>query len=132
MNNLNKKVIILVIEDEKSLADNLQERMKNVGFETISASDGSDGLKIALNRHPDLILLDLLMPNVDGMSMLKDLRKDYWGKNVPVIILTNLSSSDEKINKDLTNLEPTYYFMKTEIGVDGIIEKIKERLGIIN
>ncbi len=132
MNNLNKKVIILVIEDEKSLADNLQERMKNVGFETISASDGSEGLKIALNRHPDLILLDLLMPNVDGMSMLKEMRKDYWGKNVPVIILTNLSSSDEKINKDLTNLEPTYYFMKTEIGVDGIIEKIKERLGIIN
>ena len=62
--------------------------------------------------------------------MLRKLRADEWGKTVPVIILTNLSSADEQINKNITELEPTYYFMKTDKHIEEIIEKIKERLEI--
>lgn len=131
MEKLKTKNLILVIEDEKILVKTIQERLIAEGFEVEIASDGLEGFSLAIEKHPDLILLDLLMPKMDGMSMLRRLRSDEWGKNVPVIILTNLSSADEKINREITELEPSYFFVKTEKDLGEIIEKIKERLGII-
>ena len=130
MNKINKKVLILVVEDEKILVNTLEEKLLAEGFDVIKAYNGIDGFALALNEHPNLILLDLLMPKMDGMSMLKELRKDEWGKNVPVIILTNLSASDEERNRDITKFEPSYYFMKTDKSLDEIIEKVKEILNI--
>lgn len=130
-NIMENKKIVLVTEDEKSLRSALHSKLAGSGFEVLEANDGVVGLEIALKEHPDLILLDLVMPKMDGMSMLSKLREDKWGKTVPVIILTNLSSADEKINKDITNLEPTYYFMKSEKPISEIIEKIKEKLGLL-
>jgi DNA-binding response OmpR family regulator len=127
---MENKKIILVTEDEKSIRSALNIKLINEGFEVLEAKNGEEGLEIALSEHPDLILLDLLMPQIDGMTMLKELRKDSWGKTVPVIILTNLSSADEEINRNITELEPTYYFVKTEKKLEEIIEKIKERLGL--
>jgi DNA-binding response OmpR family regulator len=132
MNKINKKVLILVVEDEKILVNTLEEKLLAEGFDVIKAYNGIDGFALALNEHPNLILLDLLMPKMDGMSMLKELRKDEWGKNVPVIILTNLSASDEERNRDITKFEPSYYFMKTDKSLDEIIEKVKEILNIIS
>ncbi|MFZ3011907.1 MAG: response regulator [Minisyncoccia bacterium] len=132
MNKLDKKILILVVEDEKILIDTLGEKLASEGFGVLKAHDGLEGLRLALAEHPDLILLDLLMPKMDGMSLLKELRaKNDWGKSVPVIILTNLSASDEQRNRDITNLEPTYYFMKADKSIEEIIEKIKERLGLV-
>jgi DNA-binding response OmpR family regulator len=128
----NKKILILVVEDEKILSKSIEEKLLDDGFEVIKGYDGIEGLELAKIHHPDLILLDLLMPRMDGMSMLKKLREDTWGKTVPVIILTNLSSEDEERNKDITNLEPSYYFQKTDKSMEEIMEKIKERLDIIN
>ncbi len=128
---MNNKKIVLITEDEKSLREALHDKLINSGLKVIEAKDGEEGLGISLKEHPDLILLDLLMPKMDGMSMLKKLRSDEWGKTVPVIILTNLSSADEGRNKDITNLEPTYYFVKTEKSMEEIVEKIKDRLGIV-
>ncbi|MFA5932250.1 MAG: response regulator [Candidatus Paceibacterota bacterium] len=127
-----KKVLILVVEDEKILVNTLEEKLLAEGFEVLKAYNGIDGFTLALSEHPNLILLDLLMPKMDGMSMLKELRKDDWGKNVPVIILTNLTAGDEERNRDITKLEPSYYFMKTEKSLEEIIEKIKEILNIKN
>lgn len=132
MTKENLNILILVVEDEKILADTLEEKLVSEGFNVTKAFDGEEGLKLAMSKHPNLILLDLLMPKMDGMAFLKELRKDVsWGKNVPVIILTNLSSHDEQRNKDIVELEPSYYFMKTDKSVEEITEKIKERLGII-
>lgn len=126
-------VLILVVEDEKILANILEEKLISEGFGVSKAYDGEEGLKLALLNHPNLILLDLLMPKVDGMTLLRELRKDVsWGKHVPVIILTNLSSHDEQRNRDIVDLEPSYYFMKTDKSVEEIVEKIKERLEIKN
>jgi DNA-binding response OmpR family regulator len=124
----NKKVI-LITEDEKSLQGALNDKLVNEGFTVLVAKNGVEGLEISLNKHPDLILLDLDMPKLNGMEMLRELRKDDWGKSVPVIILTNLPSSDENIHKDITELEPTYYLTKIENGLEKISDKIKERLG---
>jgi DNA-binding response OmpR family regulator len=126
-------ILILVVEDEKILSQTLEEKLTFEGFDVNKAYDGEEGLRLAMEKHPNLILLDLLMPKMDGMTFLKELRKSGdWGKNVPVIILTNLSSHDEQRNKDIVDLEPSYYFMKTEKSIEEIVEKIKERLNVTN
>lgn len=122
---------ILVLEDEKNLREIQVQKLLLSRFNVIEADNGEDGLKTALEKHPDLILLDLAMPVMDGMSMLRKLRLDEWGKTVPVIILTNLTSADEQRNKDITELEPTYYLTKSDHSLEEIVDKIKERLGLV-
>lgn len=122
------KKIILIIEDEKILRETIHVGLESDKFKIIEARDGDEGLIVALREHPNLILLDIIMPKMDGMAMLKKLRSDEWGKNVPVIILTNLTSSDEQRNKDIVELTPVYYFEKTQMSLDQIIEKINEVL----
>lgn len=128
---MENKKIILITEDEKSLRGALHAKLINSGFNVIEAKDGEEGLKLSLDQHPDLILLDIAMPVMDGISMLEKLREDVWGKNVPVVLLSNLPSADEEINKAITELEPTYYFVKAEKSIEEITEKIKERLGVV-
>lgn len=128
---MENKKIILITEDDKSLRGAMANKLINDGFTILEAKDGEEGLLISLKEHPDLILLDIAMPKMDGMTMLRNLREDKWGKTVPVIILTNLSSANEERNKDITELEPTYYFVKTDKHIEEIVEKIKEKLGII-
>jgi DNA-binding response OmpR family regulator len=129
MNKLDKKIVLLIVEDEKTLADTLEERLVSEGFEVIKAIDGGEGLKLALDKHPNLILLDLLMPKVDGLTMLKDLRKDNWGKNASVIILTNVESSDKVADTIGLGFGNVFeYMLKTNWSLDDMVARIKDRL----
>lgn len=120
---------ILIIEDEASYRKILDERLSKEDFKVISAKNGDEGLISALRDKPDLILLDLIMPKITGIELLRELRRyDDWGKTVPVFIISVLSSSNEQINKYIIELEPTYYFEKTTIKIEDLIEKIKEKL----
>ena len=87
---------ILIIEDEKSLRNAVVDLLHAKSFLVIEAKNGREGMELALSKHPDLILLDLIMPEMDGMSVLKKIREDKWGVTVPVIILTNLSATIEQ------------------------------------
>ncbi len=119
---------ILIVEDEKLLTDVLVEEIKGAGFDTSIAYDGKVGLEKALAEHPDLILLDIVMPVMDGMTMLNELRKDKWGADVPVVMLTNLSDSS-KVAEAAKN--KTYdYLVKADWPLEEVIKKINERLGI--
>lgn len=91
---------ILVVEDEEAISDVLSERLKNEGFAVVVASDGEQGLAMAESEKPDLILLDILMPKKGGLSMLQELRASEYGKNIPVMMLTNLSDTED-VNKAL-------------------------------
>ena len=123
----NKK--ILIVEDERSLSQALVNKLTLEGFATLTAKNGEEGLKIALREHPDLILLDIVMPRMDGITMMKKLRQtDEWGKNVPVILLTNLSADDEKIMRAVTENEPAYYLVKSDYTISDVVEKVRERL----
>jgi DNA-binding response OmpR family regulator len=84
---------ILVVEDEEVLLGILKDRLKNEGFKVLIARDGEQGLQTAVKEKPDLVLLDILMPNMGGMTMLKSLRSTPEGKDMRVIILTNVSNS---------------------------------------
>jgi two-component system alkaline phosphatase synthesis response regulator PhoP len=120
---------VLLIEDDLIISEMYQSKLEREGFDVITANDGEKGLTIALQNHPEIILLDLLMPKMDGMTLMKKLREDNWGLNVPIIILTNLNIND-KINQGIKKDHPTYFFMKTEITPSDVVDRIKEVLKI--
>ncbi len=126
----NKKILVVEeVEDDNVLRNVLHEKLKLEGFGVLEAKDGAEGLDVALREKPDLILLDILMPVMDGITMMKKLREvNEWGSKVPIILLTNLSADDENIMKAITENEPAYYLVKSNWTMADLMEKIKERL----
>lgn len=123
---------ILIIDDDKSLQEVLKIKLESVGFETDDALNGKSGLKKALDTHPDLILLDLVMPEMTGQEMLTELQKDSWGKTAPVIILTNVSDPIKMAQTEEGSVGNTTlfdYVIKSDSSLDKVVEKVKEKLG---
>ncbi|MFA5932062.1 MAG: response regulator [Candidatus Paceibacterota bacterium] len=126
----NKKVLVIeAIEDDAFLRNVINEKLKKEGFDVLEARDGEEGLETALSKRPDLIILDIVMPKMDGLMVMEKLRaQGDWGKNLPIVLFTNLNADDEKIIKAIENNQPTYYLVKSNNTIDDLIEKIKERL----
>ncbi len=131
---MSEKKKILIIEDEAPLLEALVGKFSRSGFETFKAKNGDEGLVIALKEHPDLILLDIVLPRVDGLKMMEKLREDSWGENIPVIFLTNLSlaemeiSEKSKIPEQLKKIRPVQYLEKTDLRLEDVVEKVKKTL----
>lgn len=117
---------ILVIEDDPILSETLLLNLEHDGFATIHAKDGEEGLALALSAKPDLILLDIILPKVDGLTMLDTLRQDPWGKHVPVIVLSNLSELPEVIAAVEGGVRD--YLVKVDWQIEDVIQKIREKL----
>ncbi len=117
---------ILIIDDDPGIQKSLKEKLEEEGFIVLSAENAPRGLEEAINNHPDLILLDIVMPTVDGMTLLKALREDDWGKNVKVILLTNLR--EESKIAEAMELGSFDYLVKADWSLLGIVEMIKEKL----
>lgn len=113
---------ILIIEDELAYVRILRDSLR-LKYEVLHAQDGRIGLAKAKTEKPDLILLDILMPIMDGLTTLKELRKDAWGKTAKVILLTNLATKDSIDIK-----APTYYIVKSDIKLSDLFDKINELL----
>ena len=126
----NKKILVIEeVEDDASLRQVLHDKLSLEGFKVLEAKDGEEGLTIALREQPDLILLDILMPKMDGITMMKKLRSaNEWGKKVPIILLTNLDGHDEKINQAIAEDEPAYFVVKSNLSISDLVEKVRERL----
>lgn len=125
---IDKNATILIVEDEDELRTILAEMLEENGYKTLQARDGKEGVELALSKHPDLILLDLLMPVMGGMEALGHIRKDSWGNQAPVVILTNLSATDEHLVEDVIEHKPMSYIIKSAEGMRGISEKVGEIL----
>ncbi|MFA5871436.1 MAG: response regulator [Parcubacteria group bacterium] len=120
---------LLIIEDELPMLRVLSDKFTLEGFSILEARNGEEGLEIALKTKPDLIILDLFMPVMDGKSMMEKLRQDPWGKDVPIIILTNLNPDDKTLNEIIAS-GPAYYFIKSKWKLEDLVKKIKEELEI--
>ena len=120
---------ILVVEDEKSLCEAVADILRLKNFLVLEAENGQEGVEIALAKHPDLILLDLRMPVMDGMAALKKIRANVWGAHVPVIILTNLSPNKEQLVEDVVTHKPMDYLIKSDWKLHDIVEKVEQILG---
>ncbi|MFA5840705.1 MAG: response regulator [Candidatus Paceibacterota bacterium] len=126
----NKKILVVeAIEDDTFLRGVMDEKLKLEGYSVLQARDGEEGLEIALAKKPDLVILDIVMPKMDGLTVMEKLRaQGEWGKNLPIVLFTNLNADDEKIIKAIENNQPTYYLVKSNNTINDLIEKIKERL----
>jgi len=118
---------ILIVEDDQDTREVYCKMLSINGFKTVCAVDGKDGLEKAGKELPDLIILDVLMPVMDGFTMLKELRnQDGPAKKIPVIMLTNLSADSEDIVKKVAETGPVYYLVKAGLPLEKLIEKVKE------
>ena len=118
---------ILFIEDESALQKTFGEILKQEGYEMISALDGEVGLRLAKDKKPDLILLDLILPRIHGFEVLKKLKEDKETKEIPIIVLTNLEGIGD-VDKAI-ELGATTYLVKAQYTLEEVVEKIKKALG---
>jgi len=115
---------ILFIEDESALQKTFGEVLKQEGYEIIPALDGEIGLRLAKSEKPDLILLDLILPRINGFEVLKQLKIDEETKSIPIIILTNLEKAED-IQKAL-ELGAATYLVKANYTLAEVVEKVKK------
>ena len=118
---------ILFIEDESALQKTFGDILKQEGYEMISALAGEVGLRLAKEKKPDLILLDLILPRVHGFDVLKKLKEDKETKEIPVIVLTNLEGIGD-VDKAL-EMGATTYLVKAQYSLEEVVDKIKKALG---
>lgn len=117
---------ILIVEDEEELLALLHTTLEKE-YEVIDAEDGQQGLEVALKEHPDIILLDIKMPKMGGWEMLDELRKDDYGKNAKIIMLTNLDA-DKRAIGHVVQEQPVAYWVKSNLKILDIGDKIKSVL----
>ncbi len=121
-----KKDKILIVEDEPFLLDMYKMKFKQGGFEVISAADGEEAIRISRREKPDIILLDIMMPKIDGFEVLENLKKNSLTKSIPVLIFSNFSQKEQK-EKGIA-LGAADYFVKTNYTPAQVLEKVKNIL----
>jgi DNA-binding response OmpR family regulator len=114
---------ILIIEDEDMLSTMYKVKFENEGYEAYTASNGADGLEMAPKILPNLILLDIIMPKIDGFAVLKKLKEDPKTKDIPVIMLTNLGQ-DEDISRG-KEMGSAGYLIKANNTPAEVVDKTK-------
>ncbi len=117
---------ILLVEDDEMLHTMYTQKFEKEGYSVVSAYNGADGVKMAQSEKPDLILLDIIMPKMDGFVALKKIRKGPETKSIPVIMLTNLGQ-DEDVRKG-KELGANDYFIKANHTPAEVVKKVKDML----
>lgn len=122
---MNGKKKILVIDDEEDMQKLLKIRLQQENYDVITAGDGDIGVKTAESEVPDIILLDIMMPKMDGFSCLKEIRRLSKTKNIPVLML---SGKEEEKVRDLFAFQKISGYIEKPFELDSLITKIKEIL----
>ena len=117
---------VLLVEDEDLLTQMYSRKFKADGYECHIAENGEKGVKIANEIKPDIILLDIMMPVKNGIEALKELKESQTTKDIPVIMLTNMS--DEQYVEEAINLGAISYLVKSELRPADVVKKVKEIL----
>jgi DNA-binding response OmpR family regulator len=118
---------ILVAEDDKFLANAYRVKLTKSGYEVKMVSDGEEVIKALSEYTPDLIILDLMMPKVDGFAVLKEVRRNDGWKNIPILVASNLGQSEDIVKA--TKLGAVDYIVKTDLSMKKMILKIKGIVG---
>lgn len=125
MNKYNKK--ILIAEDETPMLNALAKKFSDSGFNVLEAENGEKGLELALKEKPHIMILDIIMPKMDGLTVAMKVREDQrWGASVPIIMLTNLSDADQVA--EAARFDIYDFLVKTDWRLDDIVELVKKRL----
>jgi DNA-binding response OmpR family regulator len=119
---------IAIIEDDPTIHQMYRMKFEATGFDVQLASDGERGVALVETFQPDLILLDMQMPRKNGLQALTEIRAADWGKNIPVIILTNMG--EEESPKELRALGIESYIVKADLTPSQVVERVKETLNL--
>ncbi len=119
---------ILVVEDEPDLREAMVEVLVEAGFNVSAAPDGSAGLESAIAEKPDLILMDLMMPIMDGHEMLRRLRQDPWGRSAHVVVLSAMDDVSNIAQAHEGKLED--YIIKAHTSLEELVKKVREFIAI--
>ncbi|PIR92332.1 response regulator [Candidatus Falkowbacteria bacterium CG10_big_fil_rev_8_21_14_0_10_44_15] len=114
---------ILIIEDDATISSMYQSSLEKDGYTVIIAADGERGWQLASTQLPNLILLDIILPKLDGFSVLDKLQHDPKTKNIPVIMLTNLGQDEDKERGK--KLHAADYWVKADFTPTQVSDKIK-------
>ncbi|MBP7928254.1 response regulator [Patescibacteria group bacterium] len=121
-----KKKVILLVEDERDLVELYSELLKDSDYNVEVAYDGSTALQKVLSESWDLLLLDIMLPEKDGLTILEEIKKAANAKRGPIILLTNLNNED--LIKRAFSLGADGYLIKSEISLDDVVNEVKTRL----
>lgn len=119
-----KKSKILIVEDDKFLVKAYEIKFSHDGYNVIVAGDGATGLEMAAAEMPSAIVLDLMLPKLDGFKFLESMHNNEKLKDIPIIVLSNLGQKSDK--EKALGLGAKGYFVKTDYSLEDIINKIKE------
>lgn len=119
---------VLYVEDEKFFADTMEKLLKNAGYDVSLADDGEKGLALAKAEKPAVILLDLILPKIEGREVLRQLKADPETKNIPVVVLSNLNSEEDV--KKVKDLGAVHFFVKALTMPTTILATVKEIVGL--
>jgi DNA-binding response OmpR family regulator len=125
-----KKKVVLIVEDEESELRALADKFSREGFKILKAKDGQAGYEIAVDKKPDLVITDILMPRMGGLEMIGNLRKNTWGKQVPIVVLTNVEAGCENAQKIAENQKCACYLIKSGWKIQDIVNKVKKELRV--
>ena len=120
---------ILIVEDDDALANVYIMRLQGEGFDTRRVNNGEDALAAAINYHPDLVILDVMLPKVSGFDVLDIIRNTPETANLRVVMLTALSQDSDK--KRAEDLGVDEYFVKSQVVIEDVVDRIKRILGIV-
>ena len=121
-----KQASILVAEDDKFLSGVYAKKLAKEGYDVRLAANGEEALKLAREKRPDLILMDLMMPEKDGFEALSEMKADAGLKDIKVIILSNLSQEEDK--KRVMDMGAVEYVVKANVSFHEVIDIIKKHL----
>lgn len=120
---------IAIIEDDPVISQMYRLKFESEGFTVQTAANGKFGVALVRDMHPDIILLDLKMPEMSGDEALEEIRRHPWGKHLPVIVLTNLG--EEEAPKELDQLHVHSYIVKADLTPSQVTEHVKKALAEI-
>lgn len=118
---------IMLVEDDKSLREIYSIRLVAEGYEVVSAGDGEEALALAVQSRPDLVVSDVMMPKISGFDMLDILRSTPETKDIKVIMMTALSSDDQRQRGEALGADK--YLVKSQVGIEDVINAVHEVLG---
>ena len=116
---------ILIVDDEPDIVEALQTRLEQESFECLTAYDGNGGLELARGQKPDLIILDIMLPNLDGYKVCRLLKFQKEFKRIPIIMLTARDRAEDRLLGEQTGVD---YYMTKPFSMDKLVAKIKQFL----
>jgi len=115
--------LVLLVEDDDAIRGLYETAFKNAGIEVLSAATGTDGITLALTHHPDLILMDIEMPGMNGHAAVEKIREDDWGRTAKVIYLTNHSAPENVVMAVSQKSED--YIVKANTDIKEVVNRVR-------